>query len=118
MRKGIAIALCFALWTLVASHARAQQSGGLKIMEPETEGLCKDESNDELAGQSWQKQMAKLQEMAAILKRMAAIQRKLAEGINPAEGKEIRAELARMTEKTDRMLSDLQGMMRGPKKDP
>jgi hypothetical protein len=118
MRKVFVFALCFSLWVSFAFPGHAQQSGGLKIMEPETEGLCKDENNGEIARQSRQKQMAKLQEMAAMLKRMAAIQKKLSEGISPAEGKEIHAELSRMMEKTDRMVSDLQGMMGGPKKNP
>jgi hypothetical protein len=118
MRKVFVIAMCFALWMSGVSRGQAQQSGGLKIMELEAEGLCKDETNEEVARQSRQKQVAKLQEMTAMLKRMAAIQKKLSEGISPAEGKEIHAELSRMMEKTYRMLSDLQGMMGGPKKNP
>ncbi len=120
MRKSPAtIACCFALCTLFAVHGLVRGETGLKIMEPDTEGLCKDETAaGEAVRRTAKRQADMMQEMMAVLRRMAAIQKKMAEGVSPAEGKELGRELSGMMARTGRMMSDLQGMMDMPRKNP
>lgn len=98
----------------LAQAGYAQQSGaGLRIMEPETDSICRGETVHDCAAFLSKKQAETMLEMTEVLKRTAEIQRKLSEGPSPAEKKEIRAELAGLMERTDRMMSELQSLMRG-----
>lgn len=120
MKRAFSAASLLAVLLTAAQPGLAQQSGaGLRIMEPEADGICKDEAAaDDGAASLSRKQAAMLQEMMEVLKRAAAIQKKLSEGPGPAEKKEIRAELGRLMERTDRMMSELQAMMRGARRGP
>lgn len=94
------------------SPALAQQSGGLKIMDADAEGMCKDETaSPGTSKKNTQRQVELAQELMALLKRTAEIQKKLAAGA----GKDVQAELTRMIERTGQMTAELQGMAGGAK---
>jgi hypothetical protein len=104
------IGMCFALTPF--SPAFAQQSGGLKIMDADSEGMCKDEPVSTGASKkNIQRQAELARELSTMLKRTAEIQKKLAAGA----GKDVQAELSRMIERTGQMTTELQAMADGAK---
>lgn len=110
MRMTTTIIMLFAL--ALFSPALAQQSGGLKIMDADAEGMCKDETaSPGTSKKNTQRQAELARELTALLKRTAEIQKKLAAGA----GKDVKAELTRMIERTSQMTAELQGMAGGTK---
>ncbi len=105
------IGACFAL--ALFSPALAQQSGGLRIMDTDPEGVCKDESAG-VSNQNIRRQAELARELTTMLKRTAEIQDRLAAGEGKAEGKELKAELSRMIERAGRMTAELEGMAKTP----
>ncbi len=105
------IILCLAL--ALSTPALAQQPGGLRIMEPAEEGVCKDESvpGDDASGKNVRRQTELARELLSLLKRTAEIQKKL----SAAGGKDVQAELSWMIERTKRMAAELEGMAGGAK---
>ncbi len=107
-----------AVAAFLATPSYAQQFGGLRVTETDQEGVCRDETAGASSAQLLQKQMAVLQEMKTLLGRMTEIRKKLAPGLSAAEARDIDRELARMSEKAERLMSELNAMTESKKKNP
>ena len=112
MRTALAVIIGMFFALALFSPALSQQSGGLKIMDADAEGMCKDEPVSTGASKKNTQRQAELaRELTTMLKRTAEIQKKLAAGA----GKDVQAELYRMIERTSRMTAELEGMAGGAK---
>lgn len=97
---------------LLAVPVLAQQAGGLRIVVPATDDICKDETaSADTSRKIVLRQEDLARELLTLLKRTAEIQKKLSAGAE----KDVRAELARMIERTGNMIRELEGMTGGAK---
>lgn len=114
-----AIVSAFVLLVGSAQTGFTQQNGeGLRIIDAEADSICRDEAVHDCTTRVSKKQAEMMQEMISVLKRTAEIQENIYRTPGPAEKKDIRAELDRLMERTNRLMSELQSLTKEKRKGP
>lgn len=108
MKKAIVI-LALLLFSSITAHAAGGMMGEQKNQVGSGMMPCEQDHMPMMKNMMGHGMM--MQDMMQTMKKMIEVQRKIVEGVKPAEKNELEKELSGMQEQMDKMMADMKGMM-------